>query len=242
MKKLTLKERIIQYWDAGFPILFFNTFEELNALDILFDAAKGCNRQVLVWSYADGINLYVNGELKDKNVNRPATTPLKNVLALTLERMLDADQLEGKVLVFTDIHHYLEETEVITQLKKYVNKINEGADFTMVFLSPIIKIPRELEKFITIIETEYMAYNEIRQEVENFINEHNWPMIDDNLLNELAMAFKGLTKFEIHNLLALSYSDDSQLTRKDLKLIHDQKKADDYEIRYSGNDHRKRKY
>ena len=224
MKKLSLKERIKQYWDASFPILYFNTFEELNALETIFDAAKGCNRQVLVWSYADGINLYANGELKDKNVNRTAKTPLKNVLALTLERMLDAGQLEGKVLVFTDIHHYLEETEVITQLKKYVNRINEGADFSLVFLTPVVKIPHELEKFITIIESEYMDYNEIRQTIEGFINEQEMPMVADELLDEIAMAFKGLTKFEIYNLLALAYSDDGDLTRSDLALIYDQKK------------------
>lgn len=37
------------------------------------------------------------------------------------------------------------------------------------------------------------------------------------------MAFKGLTEFEITNLLALSYADDGALTRKDLRLIFDQK-------------------
>lgn len=224
MKKLSLKERIKQYWDASFPILYFNTFEELNALETIFDAAKGCNRQVLVWSYADGIDLYASGELKDKNVNQTAKAPLKKALTGTFERMLDAGQLEGKVIVFSDIHHYLEETEVIAQLKKFVNQINEGADFSLVFLSPVVKIPRELEKFITIIESEYMGYDEIRQTIVGFINEQEMPMVADELLDEIAMAFKGLTKFEIYNLLALAYSDDGELTRSDLTLIYDQKK------------------
>ena len=125
MAKVSVTDKIKRYWDASFPIIYLNTFEELNGLDILFKAAQGCNRKVLVWSYADGINLYIQGELKENNINRTAKTPLKNVLALTLERMLDAGQLEGKVLIFTDIHHYLEEVEVITILKKFVNKINE---------------------------------------------------------------------------------------------------------------------
>ena len=42
-------------------------------------------------------------------------------------------------------------------------------------------------------------------------------------MNELAVAFKGLTEFEINNLLALSYADDGELTRRDLRLIFDQK-------------------
>ena len=45
----------------------------------------------------------------------------------------------------------------------------------------------------------------------------------EKLIEEFALAFKGLTEFEILNLLALSYADDGDLTRKDLRLIFDQK-------------------
>ncbi len=224
MEKIPMPEKIKRYLDAGFPILYFNTFEELNGLETIFDATKGLNRQVYVWSYADGVSLFANGELKESNINRSAKTPLNVVLENTIERLLDAGKLEGKIIVFTDIHHYLEDAAVIAVLKKLVNRINEDSDFSMVFLSPVVKIPRELEKFITIIESEYMEYKEIREEIVSYINDQGTPMVADQLLDEIAMAFKGLTKFEIHNLLALAYSDDGELTRSDLKLIYEQKK------------------
>ena len=227
MAKIPMRDKIRQYFDARFPILYLNTFEELDGLETIFQAAQGCNRQVLVWSYADGLNLYVKGELKDKNINRTAKTPLNVVIENTLIRMLDAQQLDGKVIVFTDIHHYLEDTTVIALLKKFVNQINEGDDgddFSLVFLSPVVKIPREIEKYITILETEYMDFKAIRQEIVNFINEQELPPVNDKLLDEIAMALKGLTKFEISNLLSLAYSDDGELTRSDLNLIYDQKK------------------
>lgn len=227
MAKIPMRDKIRQYFDARFPILYLNTFEELDGLETIFQAAQGCNRQVLVWSYADGLDLYVKGELKEKNINRTAKTPLNVVLENTLIRMLDAQQLDGKVIVFTDIHHYLEDTAVIALLKKFVNQINEGDDgddFSLVFLSPIVKIPRELEKYITILESEYMDFTAIRQEIVNFINEQELPIVSNDLLDEIAMALKGLTKFEISNLLSLAYSDDGELTRGDLKLIYDQKK------------------
>ena len=44
------------------------------------------------------------------------------------------------------------------------------------------------------------------------------------MVDELATAFKGLTEFEINNLLALSYADDGELTRRDLHLIFEQKR------------------
>lgn len=220
MSKMSMIEKISQYMDAGYPILYMNTFEELKGVKSIISASGA--RQVLSWSYAEGLVLYKNGEAQDLYKNDLAKTPI----AIVLEQLL-ADslyELEGKVIVFKDIHHYLEEPEVISLLKQLVNKINLGADFSIIFLSPIVKIPKELEKFITIIEAEYMGYDAIRKEIVDFIEYQELPKVADKLLDELAMAFKGLTKFEINNLLALAYANDGELTRADLGLIFEQKK------------------
>lgn len=220
ISKMSMIEKISQYMDAGYPILYMHTFEELKGVKSIISASGA--RQVLSWSYAEGLVLYKNGEAQDLYKNDLAKTPI----AIVLEQLL-ADslyELEGKVIVFKDIHHYLEEPEVISLLKQLVNKINLGADFSIIFLSPIVKIPKELEKFITIIEAEYMGYDAIRKEIVDFIEYQELPKVADKLLDELAMAFKGLTKFEINNLLALAYANDGELTRADLGLIFEQKK------------------
>ena len=38
------------------------------------------------------------------------------------------------------------------------------------------------------------------------------------------MHFRGLSKYEIENILALSYSDDGEITSNDLELVLEQKK------------------
>lgn len=220
MSKVKVTERISRYMDAGFPVLYMNTFEENKGINIIIEASGA--RQVLEWSYADGLILYNNGKIDELYKNDLSKMPLENVLEqLMMKELYD---LEGKTVVFKDIHHYLENSEVIALLKKMIASINSGADFTIIFLSPVVKIPKELEKFITIIEDEYMDYDEIRQEIINFVDYQELPKVSDKLLDELAMAFKGLTKFEIYNLLALAYSDDGELTRRDLSLIFEQKK------------------
>ena len=220
MSKITIVEKISRYMDAGFPIIYFNTFEELKGMQTII-AASGA-RQVLEWSYTDGLILYKNGEVQDEYKNDLAKIPLANVLEQLL--IEDLYNLEGKVVVFKDIHHYLEDADVISLMKGLVNKINSGSDFSIVFLSSVVKIPKELEKFITISEAEYMEYDEIRKTIVDFIEYQELPKVADKLLDELAMAFKGLTRFEINNLLALAYSDDGELTRKDLSIIFEQKK------------------
>lgn len=220
MSKITIVEKISRYMDAGFPIIYFNTFEELKGMQTII-AASGA-RQVLEWSYTDGLILYKNGEVQEEYKNDLAKIPLANVLEQLL--IEDLYNLEGKVVVFKDIHHYLEDADVISLMKGLVNKINSGSDFSIVFLSSVVKIPKELEKFITISEAEYMEYDEIRKTIVDFIEYQELPKVADKLLDELAMAFKGLTRFEINNLLALAYSDDGELTRKDLNIIFEQKK------------------
>ena len=66
-------EKISQYMDAGYPILYMNTFEELKGIKSII-AASGA-RQVLSWSYAEGLVLYKNGEAQDLYKNDLAKTP-----------------------------------------------------------------------------------------------------------------------------------------------------------------------
>ena len=49
-------------------------------------------------------------------------------------------------------------------------------------------------------------------------------MIRNELLDEMSIAFKGLSQFEIENILSLAYAENGELTRSDLKLIFEQKK------------------
>ena len=93
----------------------------------------------------------------------------------------------------------------------------------IVIVSNRLIIPKELEQFITILEMDYLDLNEIRQIILDFIAEVNISGIKDELIDVFSLAFKGLTEFEINNLLNLSYSQGGTLSRSDLKLIFDQK-------------------
>lgn len=220
MKNVTFEEKMSSYMDAGFPILYINTFEETKAVKSILDVAGG--RDVLEWNYADGLTMYKKGIATEEEKGNLSRTPIITVLEqLMTEGWLD---LQGTILILRDIHYYFEQPEVIALLKNLVIKINNGMDTTIVLIAPVIKIPPELEKFITIMEIEYMGFSEIRQTIENFIETYGLPKVNGKLLDELAMAFKGLTKFEIDNLLALAYSNDGELTRSDLKVIFEQKK------------------
>ena len=207
-----LKRKINQYIDAGFPILYINSFED-DKIDIMIKEF-GEGKEVIEWNAAKGMV-----DFETKNPQLIAS----NYLSSTLDLFMDRDELERKIIVLKDIQSYINSPEIIAKIKTIANLINQGTEATIIIISTVIMIPPELEKFITVLEMDYLTVEEIKALINRFIEDNQFPAIRNTLLDEFALAFKGLSEFEICNLLALAYSDDGELTRKDLGLIFEQK-------------------
>lgn len=209
---MNLKEEIIKYLDAGYPILFINSYEEKKTDEIIKRAVG--NRKVIEWNGATGFSDFgtKNAFIEDKT------------LVETLKLLAsDEDNLDRRLLVLKDISSYLEDKEVVAMLKSICHKIENGLDTAIIIISSIVIIPRELEKFITILETDYLSESEITNQIKSF-SEETGNAISDKLLEEMSLAFKGLSEFEIENLLASAISTDGMFTRDSLKLILEQKR------------------
>lgn len=210
--KVGLKKKISQYIDAGFPILYINSFED-EKIDSMIRGI-GEQKEIVEWNRARGI---VDFDTKISQLSTICD------LADALDLYLDKAELERKIIVLKDIHSYINTAEIIARLKIIANLINQGTDATVIIVSTVIDIPPELEKYITILEADYLSKEEIKDLIIHFIDEYRFPKIQESLLEEFAVAFKGLSEFEICNLLGLAYTDDGELTRKDLRLIFEQK-------------------
>ena len=205
-----LKESLIQYLDAGYPIIYINSFEETKADKMISSVLGG--RKALEWNGADGFV-----DFKTKRVMIADKS-----LVETLKILKSDEELEGVVLVLKDMYSYLDEKEVIALLKHIALKISQGMDSSIIIVSSLVKIPKELEKFITIAEMEYPIQDEIKKQIRDFSEENDAP-ISENLLEKMSIAFKGLTEFEIESLLAASLAHDGMLTEQNLALIFEQK-------------------
>ena len=207
---MKLKEQLIKYVDAGYPIIFINSFEEIKTDAIIKEVMGG--REGLEWNGAKG---FVDFRTKQPLIKG------KNLVG-TL-RLLDSDnELDRKFLVLKDAIGFLEEQEVTALLKDVALQISQGLDTVIVIVSSIVKIPKELEKFITIVELEYPTQDEIKKQIGRFSEEQDSP-ISDSLLEEMSISFKGLTEFEIESLLATALAQNGMFTRQDLNLIFEQK-------------------
>ena len=213
----TLKEKMNRYMDAGFPILYLNTFEEEKADELIKSIIGG--RTVMEWSMDGFVDPSQNLQRDEERLaDTLATLLLKN------ERKF----LERKVLVLKDAHFFLENhpdtPAVVSRLKKLAQLINEGLEgFNIVIVSPVTKIPKELENYLTLLTMDYLTQDDIRKVIQDFCEEQEIDPLEEKFLNELSLAFKGLSEFEIRNILALAMSDGGEITRADLSLIAEQK-------------------
>lgn len=217
---MELREHITRYLDAGFPILYINAFEESKVEEIIRSIAD--RRIVATWSMATGY-----GEFSTKS-NEWITPPTKDEsteleVVLSTKLAFDAD-LHRTILVIKDAHIVLEDERIRMLLKEIALKISAGLDCSIILISSVLKIPVELEKYITILDADYLGFTEICGLIKTFVKDNGLIELQPRLLEEMAIAFKGLSEFEINNILALAVADDGELNRKDLSLIFEQKK------------------
>ena len=212
MEELTFEQKLERYHDAGFPIIYIKSFEE--------DKTDGVLRKVL----GNTCCFEWNGTQRVKNLS--SGNFYKNSLEQYLTDIIDSgitDELpDGSILILKDIHHYLEDPVIVSMLKHICLRIVEELSITILMVSPIVVIPKEIEKFITIIEPSFPTEKEIESLIDSFAQEQGLDVTTD-MKEEMALALKGLTDFEVKSILRSAMARDGSLSREDLELIHTQK-------------------
>lgn len=217
---MALTQNLSRYMDAGFPILYVNTFDENKAEHTIREVAD--RRTVCSWSMANGYGEY---STKTNEWLMPPTKDESTELVKVLESKLAMeDDLHRTILLIKDAHIALENLEVVAYLKEIAIRISSGLDCCVILLSPVVTVPVELEKYITLLENDYQSFEDICGIINRFIEEQGLDPMTPKLLEDMAVAFKGLSEFEINSLLALSASEDAGLNHKHLSLIFEQKK------------------
>lgn len=224
---MSIHKKMQHYVDAGFPILYLETFEEMKADELIAAVAASAQRNVIEWDIANGLREW---SFRDGTL---AKSP-REVGAADLEPVLhvlnDPEELAGCILVIKDGCHFFESPRVLGLLKDIALKILSGADATVMIVSPVVLTPPELEKHITVLEMGHLDSGQIRDMIRDFAEEHQLT-VAPSMVEEMTTAFKGLTEYEICNILALAYAAEGSLSRTSLKLIHEQKQQT---IRKSG--------
>ena len=152
-KKLT--QDLVQYMEAGFPIIYLNTFEEAAADGLLRSVSQG--KRIIEWNSSLGYSEY------SPHDGKFLVSHTKMTLDAVMEQKIDSnEEFERSLFVIKDAHTLLEDPTIVAYLKELAIRISTDLECTVFLVSSVLKIPSELENFITILELDYLTQEDIR--------------------------------------------------------------------------------
>ena len=177
---------------AHFPLIYLNTSEEGQALASLAHirdnmAASGKDLGLYVWSETRGL-------LDRTNRSVAAQTGGDPLLAL---RHVVESRHEG-IYVFLDIHRHL--TPPVVRLIRDAMHAVKRDNKTLIFISPVITLPKDLESDTTLLFYDLPDEEKLRELTSLLIEEHG-DIADGTLVEILARAVLGLTRTEAERVL-----------------------------------------
>jgi SpoVK/Ycf46/Vps4 family AAA+-type ATPase len=220
---------------ARFPILYIETFEETRVLEEIrsfLDKPESLRtpRQLVEWSSTSGL-VGANGKVAANSTN-PAE-------ALALAQATK----DPTVFIFKDLHTYFGEQArpadplVIRRLRDIANSFKNGSELlTLVIMAPVLRLPVDLEKEITVVEFPLPTEQEILSVLAEMVDANKESgrisiEIGEEGREKFAKAALGLTLNEAENAFARAMVNDGKLTDDDLDVVLDEKRQT---IRKSG--------
>jgi AAA+ superfamily predicted ATPase len=208
--ELNATQKLASYVDALRPIIYIHSFD-FQAVDQLIAATS------------KGFTVYEYNEA-GKSVDFVTKAP-KNAYGLNdFLALLDDTEAKKAFIVLKDVHHQLNNPEIIARLKSIALKTIYQADvYVTVFLvNTTLVIPPELEAMITVFDIPLPNHAEILATIQDYALGFKLAL-SETVLNELAVSFKGLSDFEIRQILNLAYQESGTIDGNDKQLILNEK-------------------
>ncbi len=216
MSKLFL-EQIDERVRARYTLLYVVTWEEVRARHLLTRVAEKQKKRLVEWSITDGLRT-VSGDMRDTQRERNVLKMLNTILQSS----------EAALYVLKDFHTYLETPEIIRQIRDLSYALKNTRK-TIVFLSPTLKIPTELEKAMTIVDlplpTEAELQNLLEEKLSGAAVSRQFRVnLNEGERDALVKAARGLTLMEAENAYARAIVRDNVLDGKDIQAVIEEKR------------------
>jgi ATP-dependent 26S proteasome regulatory subunit len=186
---------------ARYPILYIITSEEMRVQKLLLEIAARRQKKVFEWTYSSGIVL-AGASIQSQKGRNPATKEPLAALDLVI------DQVEPAIFLFKYFHPFLTRSNfaVIRRLKDIALHLKNSRK-TIVLISPVMEIPAELDKEITVINFPQPNKDELALQLDEAIEDLRGSQqvqveLDGDGRERLLQAALGLTLGEAENVFA----------------------------------------
>jgi ATP-dependent 26S proteasome regulatory subunit len=228
---LSVKDELRVLLTARNDIIYLVTYEEHKAQEIIKElVAEMSLGDYWTWSFTDGARRYgVNipeDVLLDPN-KRANCKDFKEVDFFSLIGWVEHDIKSDTVFVLRDYNAgFHEDMPTKRALRDFClhrdqQKNNSDIPYTpFIIISPVLDVPKELEKEISVINMSLPDYTEIMTHVKlvnELVKKYSNNDISEKELDNVVRACQGLSDIDIENALAISMAKDGKLTSDIIK-------------------------
>ena len=213
------KDKLAAYVDALRPIIYINHFD-FRAVDELIRGIAGDGTRIHEYNEA---GRYVDFDTKCSVGVVPGSDNLNSFL-----EAYDENEPRTAFLVLKDVHRYFRpenpDMAVIARLKSIAERtmFRDGVYITIFLVCSDLVIPAELEKMITVFDIPLPGNAEIEDIISTYAKEFDIAITPETV-NELVVSFKGLSDFEIRQIMNLAYQRSGMIDVTDKELILQEK-------------------
>lgn len=207
---------------ARYPILYILSSEEMRVQQLVADIARKRQKKLFEWSYSTGI-VPAGTSIQSQKNRTPAT---KDPLA-ALDQVIE--QVEPAIFIFKDFHPFLTKNNfAITRKLKEIALHLKNSFKTIVLVSPVLEIPTELEKEITVLNYPLPTREDLSALLDRIIADVKQFKqvkieLDDAGRERLLQAALGLTLGEAENVFAKIIVKDERLSGEDVNEVFAEK-------------------
>jgi ATP-dependent 26S proteasome regulatory subunit len=207
---------------ARYPILYIISSEEVRVQNLVMEIARKRQKKVFEWSYSTGIVPAGTSIQSQKHRNAATKDPLA-----ALDQVIE--QVEPALFIFKDFHPFLTKNNfaVVRKLKEIALHLKNSFK-TILLVSPVMEIPTELEKEITVVNYPLPSREDLSELLDKIIadvKQFKQVVIDlDGPGRErLLQAALGLTLGEAENVFAKIIVKAERLSGEDVNEVFAEK-------------------
>jgi len=196
---------------ARYPILYVISSEEMRVQTTIMEIAKKRQKKAFEWSYSTGIVPAGTSIQSHRNRNAATQDPLA-----ALDQVIE--QVEPALFIFKDFHPFLTRNNyaIVRKLKEIALHLKNSFK-TIILISPVLEIPTELEKEITVLNYPLPAREDLGGLLDRIIEEvRQFKQVRIELdaagRDRLLQAALGLTLGEAENVIAKIIVKDERLS------------------------------
>lgn len=212
---MKLIEEIETLIRARYPLLYIVSSEESRVQQVLLEIADRRQKRLFEWSISTGI-VPAGTSIQSQRNRNPAT---KDPLA-ALDQVIE--QVEPAIFIFKDFHPFLTKGnfQVIRKLKEIALHLKNSFK-TVVLVSPLMEIPTDLEKEITLLNFPLPDRDDLGNLLDRIVADvKRFKQVridlDEAGRERLLQAARGLTMGEAENVFAKIIVKDERLSGGDV--------------------------